>query len=60
MANTRLQLGFYSFSKKVLYRGLLDCSVNRYNMTDFLGWGIRKGGDGCTLCNNPGHHLSGQ
>jgi len=49
-----LQFGFYLFSKKIFYQEIVDCSVMRYKMTDFLGWGIRKNDEGCTLYNVPG------
>ena len=40
--------------KKILYHEILDCMVIRYKMTDFMGWGVRKGHDGCTMYNVPG------
>jgi len=54
ITNKGVQFGFYFFSRKILYQDILDCSVIRYRVTDFLGWGIRRGGDDCTMYNVPG------
>ena len=54
LTNKGIKFGFYLFSKKLDYRDILDCMVIRYKLTDFLGWGVRKGYDGCTMYNVPG------
>jgi hypothetical protein len=49
-----IQFGFYLFSKKIPYERIVDCSVIRYNIMDFMGWGVRKGMNGITMYNVPG------
>ena len=44
----------YIFSKEIPYGDILDCMVIRYKWTDFIGWGIKRGPDGCTMYNVPG------
>ena len=46
-----MKFGFYSFSKYIAYDEIAECSVMRYNVMDFIGWGIRKGRDGITMYN---------
>lgn len=54
VTNKGLQFGFYLFSKKLSYDEIVECSVMRYRLADFLGWGLRKSAAGCTLYNVPG------
>jgi len=49
-----IQFGFYLFSKRIPYAQIVDCSVIRYSLLDFLGWGVRKGPTGITMYNIPG------
>jgi len=50
----QIQFGFYLFAKKIPYDNIVDCSVIRYKVVDYLGWGIRKGREGITMYNVPG------
>jgi len=49
-----ITFGFYLFSKTIPYERIVDVSVMRYNIMDFMGWGIRKGMNGLTMYNLPG------
>jgi len=52
--STGIQFGFYLLSKRFAYSDILDCRPFRYELSDYLGWGIRKGADGSILYNVPG------
>ena len=54
VTNKGIKFGFYIFSKEIPYGDVLDCMVIRYKWTDFIGWGIKRGSDGCTMYNVPG------
>lgn len=54
MTSEGITFGFYLFSKKIPYDRIVDCSVMRYNVMDFMGYGIRKGMNGITMYNIPG------
>jgi len=54
LTSETITFGFYLFNKTIPYNQIVDCSVIRYNLLDFMGWGIRKGTDGVTLYNIPG------
>jgi hypothetical protein len=54
--NKGIQFGFYIFNKRFEYSDVLDCKPFRYQLSDYLGWGIRKGADGSILYNVPGDH----
>ncbi len=54
LTSEEVQFGFYLFNKKIPYGRIVDCSVIRYNIMDFLGWGVRKGTNGITMYNIPG------
>jgi len=56
MTSDGIQFGFYSFSKYIPYEDITDCSVLRYKVIDYIGWGIRKGRDGTTMYNILGDH----
>ncbi len=49
-----IRFGFYIFNKQIDYENIIDCSVVRYNIMDYLGWGVRKGREGATMYNIPG------
>ena len=52
--STGIQFGFYLFNKRFDYSDILDCKPFHYELSDYLGWGIRKGPDGSILYNVPG------
>ncbi len=54
LTTSGIRFGFYIVSQKVAYRDIINCKIYRYKLSDTLGWGIRKGPDGCTIYNVPG------
>lgn len=52
--STGIQFGYYLLNKHFKYSDILDCRPYRYDLSDYLGWGIRKGADGSVLYNVPG------
>ncbi|MEW6439797.1 MAG: hypothetical protein AB1640_02575 [bacterium] len=54
VSSTGILFGFYLFNKRFAYEDVLDCRPFRYQLSDFLGWGIRKAVDGTVLYNVPG------
>jgi len=54
LTSDAIRFGFYLFSTKIPYKQIVDCSVIRYNLMDYLGWGVRKGPTGITMYNLPG------
>lgn len=49
-----LRFGYYLLSKEFKYADILNAEVLRYQLGDYLGWGIRKGTDGSIMYNVPG------
>jgi len=49
-----IQFGYYLLSKQFKYTDVLSAEVFRYQLGDYLGWGIRKGTDGSIMYNVPG------
>ncbi len=49
-----LRFGYYLLSKEFKYSDILNAEVFRYQVGDYLGWGIRKGTDGSIMYNVPG------
>ncbi len=49
-----LRFGYYLLSKQFKYADILNAEVFRYQLGDYLGWGIRKGTDGSIMYNVPG------
>ena len=49
-----IQFGYYLLSKQFKYTDVLKAEVFRYQLGDYLGWGIRKGTDGSIMYNVPG------
>jgi hypothetical protein len=49
-----LRFGYYLLSKGFKYSDVLSAEVLRYQLGDYLGWGIRKGTDGSVMYNVPG------
>ena len=54
LTSSGVRFGFYIISQKVAYHDIISCKIYRYKLSDTLGWGIRKGPDGCTIYNVPG------
>lgn len=52
--STGIQFGYALLNKHFKYSDVLDCKPYRYDLSDYLGWGIRKGADGSVLYNVPG------
>lgn len=52
--STGIQFGYSLLHKRFKYSDVLDCRPYRYDLSDYLGWGIRKGADGSVLYNVPG------
>jgi len=52
--STGIQFGYPLLNKRFRYSDVLDCRPYRYDLSDYLGWGIRKGADGSVLYNVPG------
>ena len=49
-----VRFGYYMLSKGFKYSDVLSAEVLRYQLGDYLGWGIRKGTDGSVMYNVPG------
>lgn len=49
-----IRFGYYLLSKEFKYADILSAEVFRYQLGDYLGWGIRKGTDGSIMYNVPG------
>jgi hypothetical protein len=49
-----IRFGYYLLSKEFKYSDILSAEVLRYQLGDYLGWGIRKGTDGSIMYNVPG------
>ena len=49
-----IRFGYYLLSKQFKYADILNAEVFRYQLGDYLGWGIRKGTDGSIMYNVPG------
>jgi len=49
-----IRFGYYLLAKKFKYSDVLNAEVFRYQLGDYLGWGIRKGTDGSIMYNVPG------
>jgi len=49
-----LRFGYYMISKEFKYSDILSAQVFRYQLGDYLGWGIRRGTDGSIMYNVPG------
>ncbi len=49
-----LRFGYYLLSKEFKYQDILHAEAFRYQVGDYLGWGIRKGTDGSVIYNVPG------
>ena len=49
-----IRFGYYLLSKQFKYTDILNAEVLRYQLGDYLGWGIRKGTDGSIMYNVPG------
>lgn len=49
-----IRFGYYLLSKQFKYTDILSAQVLRYQLGDYLGWGIRKGTDGSIMYNVPG------
>ncbi len=49
-----IRFGYYLLSKQFKYTDVLNAEVFRYQLGDYLGWGIRKGTDGSIMYNVPG------
>jgi hypothetical protein len=49
-----IRFGYYMLSKQFKYSDILNAEVFRYQLGDYLGWGIRKGTDGSIMYNVPG------
>ena len=49
-----VRFGYYLLSKEFKYTDVLNAEVFRYQLGDYLGWGIRKGTDGSVMYNVPG------
>jgi hypothetical protein len=49
-----MQFGYYLLRKQFKYTDVLSAQVFRYQLGDYLGWGIRKGTDGSIMYNVPG------
>jgi hypothetical protein len=49
-----IQFGYYLLAKQFKYTDVLSAEVFRYQLGDYLGWGIRKGTDGSIMYNVPG------
>jgi hypothetical protein len=49
-----IRFGYYLLSKQFKYTDILNAEVFRYQLGDYLGWGIRKGTDGSIMYNVPG------
>ena len=49
-----IRFGYYLLSKEFRYTDVLNAEVFRYQLGDYLGWGIRKGTDGSIMYNVPG------
>ena len=49
-----IKFGYYLLSKEFKYTDVLSAEVFRYQLGDYLGWGIRKGTDGSIMYNVPG------
>ena len=49
-----LRFGYYMLSKQFKYSDILGAQVFRYQLGDYLGWGIRRGTDGSIMYNVPG------
>ncbi len=48
-----IHFGYYLLSKRFTYADVLNAEVFRYQLGDYLGWGIRKGTDGSIMYNVP-------
>jgi len=49
-----IRFGYYLLSKEFRYTDVLSAEIFRYQLGDYLGWGIRKGTDGSIMYNVPG------
>jgi hypothetical protein len=49
-----IRFGYYMLSKQFKYADVLNAEVFRYQLGDYLGWGIRRGTDGSIMYNVPG------
>jgi len=49
-----IQFGYYLLQKQFKYTDVLSAEVFRYQLGDYLGWGIRKGTDSSIMYNVPG------
>ncbi len=49
-----IRFGYYLLAKEFRYTDILSAEVFRYQLGDYLGWGIRKGTDGSIMYNVPG------
>jgi hypothetical protein len=49
-----IRFGYYMLSKEFKYSDILSAQVFRYQLGDYLGWGIRRGTDGSIMYNVPG------
>jgi len=57
MYRTRLQFGFFIFSKKVPYYDIMSATVHRFKFFDAVGLGVRKGFDDSMIFTVPGTPL---
>ena len=49
-----IRFGYYLLTKEFRYTDILSAEIFRYQLGDYLGWGIRRGTDGSTMYNVPG------
>ena len=54
LSDKGISFGYYMLSKEFPYSDILLVEVFRYQVGDYLGWGIRKGTDGSIMYNVPG------